>query len=91
MQSDFLGNSKSQLDSGHYDLEKVKSRLLQDIIVIRLRALITQEAETEQAKVPEVTFKKAIDGPATNGSESENQEENACKALTKTGEVPTPP
>ena len=65
--------------------------MLQDLTVVRLRAQMAQEAETEQAKLPEVTLKKAIDGPATNGSEAENQEENACKALTTTGEIPAPP
>ncbi|KAH9044893.1 ATP-dependent protease La [Lactarius deliciosus] len=48
--SDFLTNSKSQLDADHYGLETVKRRL---IAVVRLRALIAQEAETEQATAQE--------------------------------------
>ena len=89
--SDFLGNSKSQLDSDHYGLEKVKRRLMEYLAVVRLRALISQEAEVEQAKAQEVTLKKAIDEPAANASEADNQKENACRALIKAGEIPAPP
>ena len=89
--SDFLGKSKSQLDSDHYGLEKVKRRLIEYLAVVRLRALIAQEAEVEQAKAQEVTLKKAIDEPAANVSEPDNQKENACRALIKAGEIPAPP
>ena len=89
--SDFLGKSKSQLDSDHYGLEKVKRRLMEYLAVVRLRALIAQEAEVEQAKAQEVTLKKAVDEPAANASEHDNQKENACRALIKVGEIPAPP
>ncbi|KAH9008756.1 Lon protease C-terminal proteolytic domain-containing protein [Lactarius hengduanensis] len=78
--SDFLTNSKSQLDADHYGLEKVKRRLMEYLAVVRLRALIAQEAKTEQAKAQEVTLKKVIDDPAG--------EKNACRALIKAGEIP---
>ncbi|KAI9459929.1 ATP-dependent protease La [Lactarius psammicola] len=89
--SDFLANSKSQLDADHYGLEKVKRRLMEYLAVVRLRALIAQEAETEQAKAQEVTLKKAIDDPAAGASEADSQKENACRALIKASEIPAPP
>ena len=89
--SDFLGNSKSQLDADHYGLEKVKRRLMEYLAVVRLRALISQEAEVEQAKAQEVTLKKPIDDPAASASEANNQNENACRALIKASEIPAPP
>ena len=70
--SDFLDNSKSQLDSDPYGLEKVKRRLIEYLAVVRPRALIAQEAEVEQAKAQEVTLKKAVDEPAANASETDN-------------------
>jgi hypothetical protein len=53
--SDFLANSKSQLDADHYGL---KRRLMEYLAVIRLRALIAQDAEVEKANAQEVTLKK---------------------------------
>ena len=61
------------------------------LAVVRLRALIAQEAEVEQAKAHEVTLKKAIDEPATNASNADNQKENACRARIEAGEIPAPP
>ena len=61
------------------------------LAVVRLCAMITQEAEAEQAKAQEVTLKKAIDEPAVNASEADNQKENACRALIKAGEISAPP
>ena len=52
-----LSNSESQLDSDHYDLEKVKRQLMEYLAVVQLCALIVQEAEVEQAKAQEVTLK----------------------------------
>jgi ATP-dependent Lon protease len=89
--SDFLANSQSQLDSDHYGLEKVKRRLMEYLAVVRLRALIAQEAEVEQAKAQEITLKKAIDEPGAGMNEAENQNENASMALIKAGEIPAPP
>ncbi|KAH9027501.1 ATP-dependent protease La [Lactarius deliciosus] len=89
--SDFLTNSKSQLDADHYGLEKVKRRLMEYLAVVRLRALIAQEAETEQAKAQEVTLKKVIDDPAAGANEADGQKENACRALIKAGEIPALP
>ncbi|KAH9008059.1 ATP-dependent protease La [Lactarius hengduanensis] len=89
--SDFLTNSKSQLDADHYGLEKVKRRLMEYLAVVRLRALIAQEAETEQAKAQEVTLKKVIDDPAAGAIEADGQKENACTALIKAVPVPVPP
>ncbi|KAH9029165.1 Lon protease C-terminal proteolytic domain-containing protein [Lactarius pseudohatsudake] len=89
--SDFLINSKSQLDADHYGLEKVKRRLMEYLAVVRLRALIAQEAKTEQAKAQEVTLKKVIDDPAGGASEADGQKENACRALIKAGEIPALP
>ena len=65
------------------------------LAVVRLRALIAQEAEVEQAKAQEVTLKKAIDEPAAAANEidnqNENENENAHRALIKAGEIPAPP
>ena len=61
------------------------------LAVVRLRALISQEAEVEQAKAQEVTLKEAIDDPAARASEADNKNENACEALIKASEIPVPP
>ncbi len=61
------------------------------LAVVWLRALIAQEAETEQAKAQEVTLKKAIDDPAAGASEADYQKENACRALIEASEIPAPP
>ncbi|KAH9039670.1 ATP-dependent protease La [Lactarius pseudohatsudake] len=81
--SDFLTNSKSQLDADHYGLEKVKRRSMEYLAVVRLRALIAQEAETEQVEAQEVTLKKVIDDPAAGANEADGQRENACRLLIK--------
>ncbi len=60
------------------------------LAVVRLRALIAQEAEAEQAKAQEVILKKAIDDPAASASETDSKE-NACRALIKAGDITTPP
>ncbi|KAH8987320.1 Lon protease C-terminal proteolytic domain-containing protein [Lactarius akahatsu] len=89
--SDFLTNSKSQLDADHYGLEKVNCRLMEFLAVVRLRALIAQEAETEQAKAQEVTLKKVTDDPTAGTNEADGQKGNACRALIKAGEIPALP
>ncbi|KAH9027514.1 Lon protease C-terminal proteolytic domain-containing protein [Lactarius deliciosus] len=61
------------------------------LAVVRLRALIAQEAGTEQAKAQEVTLKKVIVDPAAGASEADGQKENACRALIKAGEIPALP
>ena len=58
------------------------------LVVVRLCALIAQEAETEQSKAQGVTLKKAINDLAAGASEADNQKENAWRALIKTGELP---
>ena len=82
--SDFLSNAKSQLDADHFGLDKVKRRLIEYLAVVRLRALIAQEAEMEQTKAQEVTLKKAIEGP----SAADGQKEKERRALVKGGEIP---
>jgi hypothetical protein len=89
--SDFLANSQTQLDSDHYGLERVKRRLMESLVVVRLRALIVQEAEAEQAEAREVTLKKAINEPTAGANETDNQNENASMALIKAGEIPASP
>ncbi|KAN0142118.1 hypothetical protein V8E53_000580 [Lactarius tabidus] len=89
--SDFLANSQSQLDVDYYGLVKVKRRLMEHLAVVRLRALIAQEAELELAKAQEVTLKKAIDEPGAGANEAETQNENASMALVKASEIPAPP
>ncbi|KAI0297950.1 hypothetical protein BC826DRAFT_999741 [Russula brevipes] len=88
--SDFLPNAKSQLDADHFGLDKVKRRLIEYLAVVRLRALIAQEAEVEQAKAQEVTLKRAIEGPSSTsvaaGDESK-EKDNACRALVKAGDI----
>lgn len=61
------------------------------LTVVRLRALIAQEAKVEQAKAREVTLKKSIDELAANASEADNQKEEACRALIKAGKILAPP
>jgi len=80
--SDFLSNAKSQLDADHFGLDKVKRRLFEHLAVVRLRALIAQEAEMEQTKVQEVTLEKAIEGP----SAGDGQKEKELRALVKSGD-----
>jgi ATP-dependent Lon protease len=48
--SDFLANSESQRDSDQYGLENVMRQLMEHLAVIRLRALIAQAPEIEQAR-----------------------------------------
>ena len=60
------------------------------LAAIRLRVLIAQEAKIEQAKVQEVTLKKAIDELAVGSNEIDNQSENAHRTLIKAGEIPPP-
>ncbi|KAH9022777.1 ATP-dependent protease La [Lactarius pseudohatsudake] len=70
---------------------KVKRRSMEYLAVVRLRALITQEAETVQAKAQEVTLKKVIDDLAAGANEAGGQKENACRSLIKAGEIPALP
>ena len=90
---DFLTNAKAQLDADHFGLDKVKRRSLEYLAVVRLRTMIAQEAEAEQAKAHEVTLKKAIEDPAAAASEGDKQKENesAYKALIKVGNIPSSP
>ena len=53
----FLSNVKSQPDADHLGLAKVKRRLIEYLDLVRLRALIAQEAEMEQTKAQEGTPK----------------------------------
>ncbi|KAI0298983.1 Lon protease C-terminal proteolytic domain-containing protein [Multifurca ochricompacta] len=80
----------SQLDEDHFGLDKVKRRLIEYLAVVRLRALIVQEAEAEQAKAQEVTLKKSIEdsATATDAEDKEKEPENACRALVKASEIP---
>ncbi|KAH9177262.1 hypothetical protein EDB89DRAFT_1902501 [Lactarius sanguifluus] len=68
-----------------------KRRLMEYLAVVRLRALIAREAETEQAKAQEVTLKKVIDDPAVGTNAADGQKENGRRALVKAGEIPTLP
>jgi ATP-dependent Lon protease len=85
--SDFLPNAKWQLDADHYGLDKIKRRLIEYLAVVRLRALIAQEAEMEQAKVQEVTLKRAIEDSAAASDERKEQDKSR-KALVKAGDMP---
>ena len=81
MKPDFLANAKSQLDADHFGLDKVKRRLTEYLAVVRLRALITQEAEMEQAKAQEVELKDTFE---------DKYNDRAPKALVRAGERPSP-
>jgi ATP-dependent Lon protease len=85
--SDFLPNAKWQLDADHYGLDKIKRRLIEYLAVVRLRALIAQEAEMEQAKVQEVTLKRAMEDSAAAGDERKEKDKSR-KALVKAGDIP---
>jgi hypothetical protein len=62
--------------------------LIEYLAVVRLRALIAQEAEVEQAKAQEVTLKRAIEGPSsTSVAAGDEEKDNACRALVKAGEI----
>lgn len=78
---DFLSNAKSQLDADHYGLDRIKRRLIEYLAVVRLRALIVQEAEMEQDKVQEATLKRAIEDSAANDERKES--DKSRKALVK--------
>ena len=82
MRSDFLANAKSQLDSDHFGLDKVKRRLIEYLAVVRLRALIAQEAEMVQAKAQEITLKDDI--------EDQKDKDKVSNALVRAGEIPSP-
>ncbi|KAH9990850.1 Lon protease C-terminal proteolytic domain-containing protein [Russula vinacea] len=82
--SDFLANAKSQLDADHFGLDKVKRRLTEYLAVVRLRALIAQETEMEQAKAQEVALKDAIE------DQKDKDDGKASKALVGVGEFPSP-
>jgi ATP-dependent Lon protease len=75
---DFLVNAKSQLDADHFGLDKVKRRLTEYLAVVRLHALIAQEAEMEQA----VALKDAIE------DQKDKDKERDPKALVRAGEIP---
>lgn len=84
MRSDFLANAKLQLDADHFGLDKVKRRLTEYLAVVRLRALITQEAEMEQAKAHEVELKDAIE------DQKDKYKDGTSKALVRAGDIPSP-
>ena len=90
--SDFLANSKSQLDANHYGLEKFERRSMEYLAVVGLCALIAQETEVKQVKAQEVTLERAIDGPRSGASQSDNQKENTCRPSSKQAppRVPVP-
>jgi ATP-dependent Lon protease len=48
--SDFLANSQSQLNLGHYSIEKVKRRLMGYPAIVRLPTSITYVSEVQQTK-----------------------------------------
>ena len=83
MKPDFLANAKLQLDADHFGLDKVKRRLTEYLAVVRLRALITQEAEMEQAKAQEVELKDAFE-------DKDKYNDRASKALVRAGERSSP-
>jgi hypothetical protein len=66
----------------------VKRRLIEYLAIVRLRALIAQEAEVEQAKAQEVTLKKAIEAPAAGDEQKEKDQAPRGGALVKAGEFP---
>jgi hypothetical protein len=70
-----------QLDGDHFGLDKVKRRLTAYLAVVRLRALIAQEAEMEQVKAQEV-LKDAI--------EDQKDKDKASEALVRAGETQSP-
>jgi len=91
--TDFLANAKSQLDADHFGLDKVKRRLIEYLAVVRLRALIAQEAEAAQAKAQEVPLKNGAEDPAASASAGHEQKEKggaAGGALVRAGDIPSP-
>jgi ATP-dependent Lon protease len=48
--SDFLANSQSQLNSGHYGIKKVKRRLMGYPAIVRLPTSIAHTSEVQQTK-----------------------------------------
>ena len=91
--SDFLPNAKSQLDADHFGLDKVKRRLTEYLAVVRLRALIAQEAEMEQVKAQEVVLKDAVEDQRDKDKVSEappptSMEIQGPRKLTKTFKAP---
>jgi len=77
---------KSQFDAHHTGPDKVKRRLIKDVAVVCLRALIAQEAEADQTKAQEVAPKKAIEVPSADGEQKEKGK--ALKDLVEASEIP---
>ena len=50
-----------KVDADHFGLDKVKRRLTEYLAVVRLRALIAQEAKMEQVEAQEVVLEDAIE------------------------------
>jgi hypothetical protein len=91
MRSDFLANSQSQLDVGSLRPREGQASI-DGVSRCRPAARLDRaRGEVEQAKAQEATLKKAIDEPAAGTNEADNQNENACMALIKAGEIPDPP
>jgi hypothetical protein len=74
----------------HYGLEKAKHCFMEYLTVLLLLALFTQEVEVEQTKRQKITLQENIDEPAASTNEPDIQNENACMALIKAGEIPAP-
>src|SRR5712691_5477693 len=79
--------AKSQFDAHHIGSDKVKRRLLKDVAVVRLRALIAQEAEADQTKAQEVAPKKTIEVPSAD--DEQKKKGKALKDLVEASEIPT--
>ena len=57
----------------HFGLDKVKRRLIEYLVVVRLWALIAQEARVDQTKAQEVTLRKAFDVPPADDEQKEKK------------------
>ena len=71
MRSDFLPNLKSQIDADYSGLDKVKRWLSEYLAVVRLRALIAQEAKMEQVNAQEVVLRDVIEDHKNKDKASE--------------------
>jgi len=61
-----LQRKVAQFDAHHTGPDKVKRQLIEDLAVVRLRSLISQEAEADQTKAQEVAPKKVIEVPSAD-------------------------
>lgn len=65
---EFLPNARTQLDSDHYGLEKIKKRLIEYLAVVRLRTL---QVEAEQKRLQAAVAAKLANDASTDSTSTD--------------------